>query len=117
MIIIHKDRVLEVLARHIGADNGIHIDDLVREITRYQATVADLPLLGRTTRKIIEELRDGGAHICAHPGQGYYMAASAEELDETCEFLYSRALSSLRKIAAMKRVSVPDLRGQLHLPT
>jgi hypothetical protein len=35
----------------------------------------------------------------------------------TCNFLYDRAMTSLRQIATMRRVSLPDLRGQLHLPT
>jgi hypothetical protein len=31
-------------------------------------------------------------------------------------FLYHRAMTSLKQVAAMKRVSLPDFRGQLNLP-
>lgn len=117
IIDITRDRVLDVLSRHIGAENAVHISELVREITRFLATPEQLPALERRTRTLIEQLRNAGAHICAHPRCGYYMAATPDELDATCEFLYSRAMASLKQIAAMKKVSLPDLRGQLHLPT
>jgi hypothetical protein len=45
------------------------------------------------------------------------MASSPEELNETCEFLYDRAMTSLSQVSRMKQISMPDLRGQLHLPT
>lgn len=114
---ISRNRLLEVLARHVGKDKGVHAIDLVKEMLVFQVPVADLPRHERRVRELIEELRNEGSHICATPGDGYYMASNDEELNATLEFLYSRAMSSLKKIAAMKRVSVPDLRGQLHLPT
>jgi hypothetical protein len=67
-------------------------------------------------RKAIEELRREGHRICATPETGYFMAANDDELDRTCGFLYARAMTSLTQVAAMKRVALPDLRGQLRLP-
>lgn len=113
---ITKNNLLAALSRHIGKTRGVHIAELVREVAR----AAGLPLeevQERRVRQLIEELRREGEHICAHPASGYYMAASAQELDDTCLFLYERAMTSLTQISAMKKVSLPDLRGQLHLPT
>lgn len=104
--------VLDALARHIGAGNGVTGEKLVAEIVGH----AD-PYAERHLREIVVRLRLEGAHICAHPTRGYFMAATAEELDATCIFLYERAMTTLTQIAAMKRISLPDLRGQLHLPT
>jgi hypothetical protein len=111
---ITRDQVLAALARHIGEPRGVHVRELVGEIQPDQrgSTLAE-----RRVRELVLELRLEGHHICAHPSSGYYMAESAEELDRTCVFLYERAIASLQQIAAMRRISLPDLRGQLRLPT
>ena len=111
---VTREAVLAVLSRHIGAEQGLS----VRQLT---AAAVGGPLWAtagaeRRVRHIVQELREAGHHVCAHPKHGYFMAASQAELDETCEYLHARAICSLRQIAAMRRVSEPDLRGQLRLP-
>lgn len=108
---ITKDRVLAVLAHHVGDYRGAHVRDLAAEIVAGSTTPGD----ERHVRKVIEQLRREGQHICAHPSKGYYMAANAEDVEATCKYLYNRAMSSLTQVAAMNRVSLPDLRGQLGL--
>jgi glucose-6-phosphate-specific signal transduction histidine kinase len=107
-------QVLTELSHHIGKDNGIHVRDLVARIT---GQLLANELMERRVRQIVTEMRMEGHHICAHPAQGYFMAANPEELNDTCEFLYERAMTSLSQVSRMKQVSLPDLRGQLHLPT
>lgn len=115
---ITKDRVLEVLSEHIGADRGIRAADLTTRVAvRVFITPGEGTAVERRIRSLIEDLRLEGHHICAHPTTGYFIAATEQELQTTCEFLYQRAMTSLRQVAAMKRISLPDLRGQLHLPT
>ena len=106
--------VLAALAHHIGAANGVRVDLLVCEITGNPVHDA---VAERQLRNVVVQLRLEGHHVCAHPARGYFLAANAEELDATCTFLYERAMTTLTQIAAMKRISLPDLRGQLHLPT
>lgn len=106
--------VLAELQHHIGSDNGIHVRELVQRITGQLQTSDGLE---RKVREIVTELRMDGQHVCGHPSTGYYMAATPEELQATCEFLYQRAMTGLSQISRMKNVSLPDLRGQLHLPT
>lgn len=110
---ITQHTVLEALRDHIGRRRGITAAALCREVLGVEPAVNDLRIL----RHVIEELRTAGHHVCARPEDGYWIAETADELDEACGFLYDRAMTSLRQIAAMKRVSVPDLRGQLRLPT
>lgn len=105
--------VLRALSRHIGIDNGVRSDLLVHEIIGHFGGAAH----ERRLRQIVTELRLEGHHVCAHPLNGYFIAKTPEELDATCAFLYERALASLTQISRMKKVSLPDLRGQLHLPT
>lgn len=99
--------VLAVLSRHIGRGNGISVRGLEQQ----------LDILPRQIRTLIEALRNDGHAVCGTPRDGYYIAATAEELDETFEFLYARAMCSLKQISRMKKIACPDLRGQLHLKT
>ena len=113
---ITRDALLAVLSLHIGERRGIHIQALVAELLGTWGRGYN-PADGRKVRELVAELRRAGHHVCAHPASGYFLAENAAELDRTCLFLYDRAISSLEQIAAMKRVSMPDLRGQLRLPT
>lgn len=110
---ITTDSVLAALAGHVGAVNAAHAEDLVIEITESADTIEAGK---RRLRHVIEELRHAGHHICGLPQYGYYIAAGDAELDTTCSYLYARAMTTLHQVAAMKRVSLPDLRGQLRLP-
>jgi len=108
---MNKNDVISALASHIGAPRGVTASRLVDEMYGHTC-----PACERQLRAIVEKLRrEEGLHICAHPARGYFIAASAEELDETCEFLYRRAMTSLSQVARMKRVSLPELRGQLRI--
>lgn len=108
-----QDQLLKTLANHIGKANGIHVKQLVMEITGdCQSNSAD----ERMVRELVNRLRMEGHHVCGTPSSGYYMAQTEEELNETCHFLYERAMTSLRQVARMKDVTLPDLRGQLRLP-
>lgn len=116
---VDSDRVLEVLSNHIGIAKGVNIkllaDECAGRPTRSEANEAKAEQ--RHIRNIVEELRKKGHHICAHPSHGYFIAETPEELDDTCTFLYRRAMTSLSQVAAMKRVALPDLAGQLQLRT
>lgn len=107
------DDVLKALSRHIGQGNGARADVLVMEITGHPSN----PVAERNLRDRIVELRMAGHHVCAHPRDGYFIAANEAELNDTCIFLHDRAMTSLTQVARMKNTSLPDLRGQLRLPT
>lgn len=108
----HKLTPASVLwALGYGEQAGQTAKHLVTVITGRQR-----PADERRLRSLIEALRRYGHHVCAHPSQGYYLAATDAELDRTCEYLYARAMTSLVQISAMRRTTLPDLRGQLRLP-
>lgn len=102
--------VLDVLGDHAGAANGITARDLVRKVCGLSTAAGE-----RRLRSVIEQLRLAGHSIAATPSEGYFIARTDAELDATCEFLYARAMTSLAQVAAMRRVALPDLRGQLRL--
>ena len=102
-----KSLLLSVLARHIGRGHGISVMGLAR-LTQ---------LLPRTIRKLISELREDGHAVCGTPRDGYYIAATAAELEETCMFIRRRSLHGLRMESQMRKIPMADLLGQLHVPT
>ena len=108
---ISPDTVLEALVKRCGPANGASAKVLASEILGTVAEAAD----ERALRQAIEKLRTDGHAICATPEQGYFHAATADDINRTCTFLLKRCMSSLRQIAAMKRVALPDLAGQLGL--
>ena len=100
-------QLLTLLSRHIGKGNGIGVKSLALQLDTTE----------RHIRTLVESLRDEGHAVCAHPSTGYYIAETAEELSHTCDFLHNRALHSLALEAKLKKIPLPDLLGQLHVPT
>lgn len=100
-------QLISALSSHIGAGRGI--------TARHLAARLDCP--ARRVRALVTEAREEGTAICGHPRTGYFIAETAEELEETCQFLRSRALHSLLLESRLRRVPLADLLGQLHLPT
>lgn len=108
---ITPDAVLEALLRRVGPANGASAKQLAGEVLGTVAEAND----ERRLRQVIEQLRNDGHAVCATPEEGYHHAANADDLNRTCVYLTKRALTTLRQVAAMKRVAVPDLYGQLGL--
>lgn len=108
---ISLNSVLGALRGRVGEANGCTARELVLAISGRLSTADE-----RRLRKVIEALRMAGHPICGHPATGYFFAANAAELDRTCEFMFARSMTSLRQVSAMRRVTLPDLRGQLGLP-
>jgi len=108
---ITPQTVLAVLERRLGPGNGITAAELAEQITGERSAANE-----RRLRTAIEQLRLDGHAICATPECGYHLAATPEDLNRTCTFLVRRLISTARQVAAMKRVAMPDLYGQLGLP-
>ncbi|MBI1397033.1 MAG: hypothetical protein GC151_13740 [Betaproteobacteria bacterium] len=102
-----KHDLLVVLRTHIGRENGCKVSDLAYHVRTNE----------RTVRKLVSELRADGIAVCGHPATGYFIARTAEDLEETCGFLRSRAMHSLTLESKLRKIPLPDLIGQLHLRT
>ena len=103
----NKDQLLTILSSHVGRGKGITVVALAHSLDTYS----------RQVRTLITELRLDGIAICGKPDTGYYIAANAEELEDTCQFLRSRALHSLQLEACLRKVPLVDLVGQMRLKT
>lgn len=98
---------INIMQNHIGKANAISGEDLARLIG------VDPRKLRYMTVSVIEE----GIALCSHPANGYWIAENATELEATCQFHRSRALHELAKEAKLRKLTLPDLLGQLHLKT
>lgn len=114
MLTVTPDQVLAQLMQHQGRASGIHVHELAMRIT---GQACHTEAQERAVRKLVAQLRLDGHAICAHPAHGYFMAETAEELDETCKFLRSRALSSLKAESRMRQITVTELLGQFQRET
>lgn len=102
-----SSQLLTLLSHHIGKGNGVSVKQLAQE----------LDLHPRQVRFLVTALREDGHAVCGTPADGYYIAATAEELEETCRFIHSRAMHSLTLESRLRKIPLADLLGQLHLPT
>jgi hypothetical protein len=99
--------VAQLLGNHRGAGNGIHVRQLA-----LKALITE-----RAVRQAVTDLRMQGVSVCGTPDTGYFLATSAAELGPTLQFIRSRALKSLLLEARLRKVALPDLIGQLRVPT
>lgn len=104
---MNTSALLTLLSHHIGAQNGL---------TAAQISSA-LNVTMRRVRALVSELREEGTAVCGTPSTGYYIAATAEELEETCTYLHNRAMHSLMLISKLRKIALEDLIGQLRLRT
>jgi biotin operon repressor len=99
-------RIRERLSRkHRGKGHGVPCRELAEA----------LDASPREVRSAITELRLAGVPVCGHPRTGYFLARTAAELNETCDFLRNRALHSLQLEARLRKVPLQRLVGQLSL--
>lgn len=107
----YMTKLLNVMsACHRGQANGIHGKHLA----------AKLGLEGdhgmRLMRKAISDLRESGVAIAGMPETGYFIATTADELNDFCiRFLEARALHSLKLSSRLRKIPLAQLCGQLLL--
>jgi hypothetical protein len=102
----HYDAVLAHLSQHhLGAARGVRAYELA----------AAVGCAERELRHVISQLREQGVAVCGTPHTGYFVAQTAEELEDSCAFLRARAMHSLHLEARLRRVPLPALLGQLRV--
>lgn len=105
--ILRAQLVQRMATQHSGRANGVSASSLA----------AALGVSERTLRLLISAAREEGTAIVGTPETGYFIARNGAELEECCAFLRSRAMHSLMIEARLRRVALPELLGQLRVPT
>ena len=107
-----EDQILDKLcSNHMGHKKAVSVCVLVQEILGYPGSAAD----ERRVRSVVAKLRMYAYPICAHPNKGYFMGETEEEIKETCNYLYRRAMTSLQQVSGLTRRALPDIKGQMGL--
>lgn len=102
-----KDDLIGVLSHRIGRARAASAASLA----------AEMAMDARQVRKLVSELRMDGMAVCGHPRDGYYIAETSEELEQTCQFLHSRSMHALTLESRLRKIPLTDLIGQMKLPT
>ena len=102
------DELLTVLSRdHIGRDNSVN----------GAALAVRLGVKVRTIRALVLKLRENAIAVCGRPETGYFIAETPEEVEATCRLLEQHGIHQLTVAARMRKTTLPELLGQLHLNT
>jgi len=113
-----KHKVDALLKKHRGPEYCILMNEIFVEVTGGHIIPNRRLDQTRFIRTIIKELREAGRPICIKAGTkngGYFTARNEEELKKTIETFHSRAMSSLKQEAALKRISFNELLEQYEL--
>ena len=102
-----KHDLTSLMVFHCGSRYGISAKQIAQQL--------DIP--ERRVRHLVTECREDGIAICGHPSTGYFVAQTAQEMQETLDFLKDRALHSLKLASTLSKLPLADLIGQLHLRT
>lgn len=109
-------RVLKIMAHHHGRANAIGMGELY--VSVYGEPWAHRINDTRKLRKVILALQRDGVPICSHSdarGGGYYLASVGTDLEDYLHRRHTRALKILALEARLRRLTLPELLGQMSL--
>lgn len=100
------ERMLAMLfEHHSGSQCGIKAGALARSLSCSE----------RELRFAVQAARESGTYIAATPGTGYYMPVTSAEIEHASSFLFSRAMASLKQVAAMKQIGLHAALKQMEM--
>lgn len=110
-------RLYMVMMQHVGPSKKIGMGELFELVfpgETWTHRINDT----RRLRDLVTEMRRDGQPVMSDSSAtngGYWIAASSSEVNEWCNRMTAKALSILKRISSIKKVSLPDYVGQLHL--
>lgn len=111
-----KSRLKTALMRHVGPSRKIGMGELFEEV--FEEGYGDRINDTRFLRALIDELQREGIEICSSrssDSSGYWLAATATELNGYCDVLLQEITRKASKVAALKHIGLPVLVGQMAL--
>ena len=109
-------KIYMVMMQHVGPDKKIGMGELYSEVfdRPWDHRINDT----RKLRDLVTEMRAQGQPVMSdssHTNGGYWIAASASEVNAWCERSKIKALSILKRLASVKKISLPEFLGQMQL--
>lgn len=114
----YKMRALDVLTRHMGKERAIGAAELYEKVFPDAPPWKDKITSTRPLRRVIQALREGGTPICStrsNDAGGYYLPATASELEDYLQREHNRAVRILARIARARQTTLPALLGQMQM--
>lgn len=112
-----KGRLLEALLDHLGKENAVGMDVLYTQV--FNEPVSHKINDTKKIRKLITAVRSQGRAIgstCSMTGGGYYLPRAGSELEDyLARMLHRPALRKLAMEAKIRKVSLPELIGQMSI--
>ena len=112
----YKKECLAILTRHIGEEKTIGMGELYERVfkRRYNNRINST----RRLRNLITDLREEGVAIGSNTKPntgGYHLIRSSSELEEYVNRNIAIAKKKLYMISRLKKVSLPEILGQLSI--
>ena len=109
-----KTRLYMIMLQHIGPSQKIGMGELYEQVfgRPWNNRINDT----RQIRMLITQMKKEGQAVMSSSSStngGYWIAASGSELDAFVKKDKLRALKILSRISNMKKVSLPELMGQM----
>ena len=110
------ENLMVILTTHIGEEKAIGMGELYERVfeKHWRNRINDT----RALRSLITRMRHQGSligEIRSSNGGGYYLARSTHELEKFFDKRKKEALKKLYMISRMKKISLPDLLGQMRI--
>ena len=109
-------KILMILSRHVGEEKAIDMWELYSRV--FGEPYTNKINHTRRLRTLITALRQKGIPIgstAAKNGGGYYLVRDGSELDSYCGRLRRAALNKLAMEARLRKISMPELLGQMQM--
>ena len=109
-------KILLILSQHVGEEKAIDMGELYSRV--FNEAYTNKINHTRRLRMVITALRRKGVPIgstSAKNSGGYYLVRAGSELDAYCRRLRGAALNKLWMEARMRKISMPELLGQMQL--
>lgn len=113
---IWRLKLYGVMMQHIGPDKRIGMGELFEDVIGepWSHRINDTKLI----RKLVTEMRREGHPVMSDTSSshgGYWLAASASEINNWCNQSKNRALDILQRISTIKKISLPEFLGQMQI--
>jgi len=110
-----EGRVLRAIRCCRGRDNAVSVGRLVLGVFSLFTYEGAYATREREVRRIVKHLVEVHGIPIASCSAGYYVPVTAEETERACRQYHRAAMSHLKREARLRRVSLPDLLGQMRL--
>lgn len=107
-----ESQIIDTLKNHRGRGKALPRADLVDRVNGEHPL---FPISDRTIRRTIKHLVTQHGYAIGSCPEGYFMAETADEIEEVCKYFDSYGLSLLFVSSKLRKTGMRDYLGQLSM--